>query len=150
MLGQPRLLGGGGGVAGGAERKRRSLSGGNAHGHTLDLDVEGIEHEQGCDVEIAGDADAGGTGIDCAMWRHQTDIALAWILAGNAQQRADAGAGDEPRRIDLAEAVDIADQPQRRERSRVRLRRMDALESSELVAATLDCPCSRPATELLS
>ena len=66
------------------------------------------------DIEIAGNANAGRAGVDRAVRRGQHDVAQRRILAGNAEQRADAGAGDEAGRTDAAIAVDVADELQRR------------------------------------
>ncbi len=43
------------------------------------------------------------------MRRHQRDVALRGILSGQGDQRADAGAGDQPLQVDVAEAVVVAD-----------------------------------------
>ncbi len=85
-----------------------------ANRHTAHIDVEGIENLQRKDVEIAGDADTGRTEVHGAVRRRQHHVALGRILAGHREQRANAGAGDEARRIDATVAVDIADQLQGR------------------------------------
>src|SRR5262249_61834718 len=56
-----------------------------------------------------GDADAGRAGVYGAARRHQSHVALARILSGQGHERADPRAGDQPLRIDVAIAVNVAD-----------------------------------------
>src|SRR6202012_4917465 len=69
-------------------------------------------------VEMAGDPDAGRARIHRAVRSDEVDVAETRVLPRNAEQRADAGTGDEPRRIDPRISVRVPDQAQRRERSR--------------------------------
>jgi hypothetical protein len=75
------LLGGRGNVGGRGQRTDiRHRRGRNSDRGALNLNVEGVEHLQRRDVEIAGDAEAGGAGIDLAAWRELLPVSARHAL----------------------------------------------------------------------